>query len=290
MPLPSPQVWLTEKKALDKKEKSKILIGCDPELFFIKDNQHVPAIGLVGGTKDHPKPYGIGHVQEDNVMAEFNIPPADNENDFDTRIQSMIDNIRTIAEKNGMDISAVPYAKFRYADLMHPQARTVGCDPDYNAWTMLQNQVVEADKLADIRTASGHVHISLLNPDKHPKTRTTAVKLCDLYLGVPMALLESKNSLVRRQYYGAAGAYRPKPYGIEYRVLDNMWIMHSALRKFIFNQAQLVSIIARTGGAFGWFDESTANRCINKGDKAYCQKVLDNAGIKIPAEVREYAL
>ena len=54
-------------------------IGADIEVF-LKDStgKYISGIGLIGGTKDNPRPLEIpGHaVQEDNVAAEFNIPPA----------------------------------------------------------------------------------------------------------------------------------------------------------------------------------------------------------------------
>jgi hypothetical protein len=36
--------------------------------------------------------------------------------------------------------------------------------------------------------------------------------------------------------YGRAGAFRPKPYGVEYRVLSNVWLRESSMVKWIWNQ------------------------------------------------------
>jgi hypothetical protein len=36
--------------------------------------------------------------------------------------------------------------------------------------------------------------------------------------------------------YGAAGAFRPKPYGVEYRVLSNAWLTTEDRMRFVFDQ------------------------------------------------------
>ena len=63
--------------------EQRFTIGADPELLLLTaTGLPKSAIGLIGGTKQNPKPFGIGHVQEDNVMVEFNIPPANNRHEF----------------------------------------------------------------------------------------------------------------------------------------------------------------------------------------------------------------
>ena len=62
----------------------KYLFGSDPELFIIneKTNKVVSSIGLIPGKKDHPfidKEWKNGFgLETDNILAEFNIPPTDN--------------------------------------------------------------------------------------------------------------------------------------------------------------------------------------------------------------------
>lgn len=63
-------------------------LGCDPECFLLdKDGNVVSAIGKIGGSKYEPKPvlenYGKGFaLQEDNVLLEYNIPPANSFDEF----------------------------------------------------------------------------------------------------------------------------------------------------------------------------------------------------------------
>ena len=72
-----------------------VTIGADPELFIINTttNKVVSAIGLIPGVKGNPwKPSrmrkGFG-IETDNILAEFNIPPVTNCDDFISHIQTM---------------------------------------------------------------------------------------------------------------------------------------------------------------------------------------------------------
>lgn len=220
---------------IDKKIAAEFTVGCDPEVFFLKDGRPFPAIGLVGGTKSFPRKLDVGAVQEDNVMAEFNIPPAQTEVDFNNRVARMLENVRKIAVKNGCSLYVSPYAEFEGHYLEHPQAQTIGCDPDYNAWKMCVNESPTKELLKNTRTASGHVHVGFKDPDSSPLKRCTAVKAMDLFLGIPSIILDSDTT--RRKFYGKAGAFRPKEYGVEYRVLSNFWITNPYLRKWVFKNS-----------------------------------------------------
>ena len=65
----------------------------------------------------------------------------------------------------------------------------------------------------------------------------TLSKELDYYLGLPSLLFDPDTS--RRKMYGKAGAFRPKPYGMEYRVLSNAWLKSPELIKWVFNNTKL---------------------------------------------------
>ena len=60
------------------------------------------------------------------------------------------------------------------------------------------------------------------------------MKHLDLFLG--LRSLEWDKDKTRRQLYGNPGAMRLKPYGVEYRVLSNMWLSKEALVRFVYRQ------------------------------------------------------
>lgn len=264
-----------------RKQENKV--GADPEVFLFKDGKPFPAIGLIGGTKENPKPMSNGAVQEDNVMAEFNVAPSRSDEEFSSNVERMLNVIRSLAKKHGCDLYIKPYAEFADYHLQHPQAQTVGCEPDYNAWTLQMNPTLDYTILKNIRTASGHVHVGVPHPEATPMFRSKLIKALDLFLGVPSILLDPDK--IRRKYYGKAGAFRPKPYGAEYRVLSNFWIDDDKLRKWVFNNT--ISAIAN----MSYLSKVEANKdinftsiqkCINENNVELAQKLIDKFGVELP--------
>lgn len=258
-------------------------VGCDPEGFFTKNGKPYPAIGLIGGTKENPKPMGVGAVQEDNVMFEFNTPPAVNADSFSSYIEEMLGIIEEIAKKNECGTLIAPYAEFDYKYLEHPQAMTIGCDPDYDAWNMQPNQQLDYTILKNIRTASGHVHVGVPQPENSPIYKLQLIKALDVYLGVPSIILDTDKT--RRRFYGKAGAYRPKPYGVEYRVLSNFWIKEARLRKWVFQQAIMAVNNVKTVDAWERrkeFSSASLINAINECDVKYAKGFVDHFGISLP--------
>lgn len=209
-------------------------VGADPEVFLVTDKD-VPksAEGLFGGSKDNPKPMGIGDgffIQEDNAAAEYNIPPAKTSKEFSNYIIQGLSYIRKEAKKHKLKVVLESALHFPESELDTPHCQTLGCDPDYNIWTLEKNPRPIPPKT--LRTAAGHVHVSWLSPDVDQKI--AVVKAMDLFLGVPSILVTKPNE--RRKLYGAAGAFRDKSYGVEYRTLDNFWLGTEPYRRFIFNQ------------------------------------------------------
>ena len=87
-----------------------------------------------------------------------------------------------------------------------------------------------------------HIHTSFTNiqtkfgrnifnytPDEQ---RCEIVKVLDKFIAVPLVLMEPDNQ--RKLLYGKAGAFRPKPYGLEYRVPSSFILQSDELLKWIF--------------------------------------------------------
>ena len=204
-------------------------LGCDPEIF-LKDAAGglVASCGLIGGTKEAPRPLPIGAgyaVQEDNVAIEFNTPPASSSDEFVNHINTAMTYLRNEIAGQGLVFGTESAALFPKHQLMHPAALVFGCDPDYNAWTRQTNPRPKAED-ETLRSAGGHIHIGDIG-DLSPDDMVLIIKLMDLYAGVPSVLMD--NGIKRKELYGKRGAFRPKPYGIEYRTLSNFWVFESRL-------------------------------------------------------------
>lgn len=219
-------------------------IGADPEVFVMDSSGPVSAYGMIPGTKADPFKVKNGAVQVDGMALEFNINPAKNEKEFNTNIDSVLTILREMTP--GYELMFEPVAHFGedYIRSQPKEARELGCDPDYNAYTGLANPSPNVN--APFRTASGHIHIGWTKPkdDKWPTEYDVTdpghfeaccmlAKTLDLYLGVPSIVWDK--DVTRQELYGKPGTFRPKPYGMEYRVLSNKWLEKPHLRSLVYN-------------------------------------------------------
>ena len=107
-----------------------------------------------------------------------------------------------------------------------------GCQPDFSAYTLQE----KAPTLPDgdrRRFAGGHIHMSLgdknlSRPNAWPKdepnmSQAAAAVIMDYLAGLSsvamIGAVHGKGEAERREFYGQAGSFRPKSYGIEYRTL-----------------------------------------------------------------------
>ena len=226
----------------------KVLVGADPELFMVNpnngafvsahDNTHGPR---VLGTKHKPFKVPYGAVQVDGTALEFNIDPGSNADEFVHHINSVRTTLANMVP--GYNVVAEPVARFdaEYFTWEVPSAaQSLGCDPDYNGWTSEQNP--RPDPAGEpMRTASGHVHIGWtenmdINDHNFFEHCCRIARQMDYYLGIHSLLWDKDGT--RRQLYGKAGAFRPKPYGMEYRVLSNRWLESPELIRWVYNTVQ----------------------------------------------------
>lgn len=232
-----------------------ILLGCDPEIFLRdkKTGYYVSAHGIVPGTKAEPFEVAKGAVQVDGMALEFNTHPAATADEFEENIRTVMEQLRAMVP-NDLEFALEPTATFTKAhfDTQPEEAKELGCEPDYNAYTLQENP--RPDNKTTMRTASGHVHIGLEGCDardvhsmEHMLRCSTLVKHLDLYLGVPSLLYDKDTK--RRTMYGRPGAFRPKPYGVEYRVLSNAWLKKPELIKWVFTQTKnaVEDLLSRKG-------------------------------------------
>ena len=225
---------------------TKFTIGCDPELFLIKqDGTPLSAHGAVPGTKKAPKPVASGAIQVDGMALEFNTEPVDLGYHFDTfnrNINTVIQELKkAVKETKGFKTARFKIAPVQdfgqeIMDKTPDEAKELGCDPDYCAYTGEPNP--RPDGEVTFRTAGGHIHIGwgadipVEHPD-HLEICCDFIKCMDAHVGLYMTIIESDPR--RRELYGKAGAFRPKSYGVEYRTPSNEWLLTIAHRRSIYD-------------------------------------------------------
>ena len=242
-------------------------LGADPEVFMTNvDGQLISVIGRIKGTKWKPDqipdlPIGFT-LQQDNVALEFGIPPA-------SSAQEYIQHIKQVKSKGlealpGLTYSMLSCAVFPESEMSCPQAHQFGCEPDFNAWTGRTNMKPEPPH-PYMRSAGGHVHVETNLPKK------PVIQAMDLYLSVPAVLMD--DGVERKKLYGKPGAYRPKPYGVEYRVLSNFWIFEDYLIEWVWRNTERALQSVRSRERFGKVADKII-KCINNNDKSLAKSLI----------------
>lgn len=255
-------------------------LGCDTELFAVDSTgKHRALCGLVGGTKEEPAPmkdlpHGFAY-QEDNVAVEFNIPPCDTPYNWLSCVSAARDWVKGKLQTSlALDLSPNCAVSFDKTELTHPNALVFGCEPDYDAWKMVENSKPTCDD-PTLRTAGGHIHVGTQEVDM-----VLGVRNMDLFLGVPSVLLDDKpDSVLRRQLYGKHGAMRPKPYGWEYRVLSNFWVFDTKLIEWVWDAT---SAALSYKHKFTKKEATIIQNCINTGDKTTALNLVKHYKLIMP--------
>jgi hypothetical protein len=214
---------------------SKILVGCDPEVFVKQGGLFKSAFNLIKGDKKNPQKVRSGAVQVDGMALEFNIDPAADENEFLFNVTDVFTQMKLMVPTYDVVVSPVAHFDPDHLRAQPAAALELGCDPDFNAWTGVSNPRPDGDR--PMRTASGHIHIGWTDKENiedmgHKNRANMVAKQLDFYLG--LASLEYDKDKERREMYGKAGAVRYKPYGVEYRTLSNAWLRSEALTRWVY--------------------------------------------------------
>jgi hypothetical protein len=278
----------------EKEKRLKLLkVGADVEEFLKnKQGKPVPVIGLIGGSKERPMPVlrdGFA-LQEDNVALEYNIPPASDPYEFVHSLLTIQEEIGRRLEKMNMVPAIQASMRFEEQQLEHPQAKALGCEPDYCVWTQSVNEKPDiSSQNATLRTAGGHIHVSfevdgkILQIPEHIADAEAVIMALDVFLGVPFSIMDPDKE--RMKLYGKAGAFRPKPYGIEYRTLSNFWTRSPQLMGYTFNQVKhAFDVINKKKDPRKFFMEfrDMVNLAINQGHSETAKGIMQYFSMSLP--------
>lgn len=250
--------------------------GADPEIFLKKNGKPASAFGLIPGDKENPHKTEGGAIQVDGMAAEFNIDPVPS-NDFElfnTRVIQQIKEIRNRVPGYNLNVSPVQDFGQEFLDAQPAKAKELGCDPDWCAYTKAVNPRPDGERT--FRTGAGHVHVGWganipVDNEEHIEICANFVKIMDATVGLFMTIIDTDPR--RRELYGKAGAFRPKPYGVEYRTPSNAWITNRDNRKAMFILMRYSVQLAKSRFAENAnFDE--VQRIINEGDVPAATELL----------------
>jgi hypothetical protein len=243
------------------------LIGADPEFFVKQGDAFISGHVFKCGTKIRPLKTKHGAVQVDGLALEANVSPADNKKDFIRNVLGVIGDLNEIVGKKKCSIIAQPTALFEsgYIASLPKEVRQLGCNPDFNAYTMSMNDVPNGD--VPYRTGAGHIHVGWTKGKEdhdyaHFMDCATLVRQMDYFVGLRTLKFDLDDQ--RRSLYGKAGAFRPKPYGMEYRVPSSAWCQSEELMGLVFDATMAAFEFANAGGDMDVEHQGFAQTCIDK--------------------------
>lgn len=267
-------------------------IGADPEVFIkeVQTGKFVPSLDLIGGTKENPRPVKDGFsVQEDNILGEYNIPPSRTREEFNKNI--------LLGMKYFQEVLPPQYAleiktshKFLPDQLTDPRANEFGCTPDQNAWLNGKYNPKPPVPKDGLRSAGGHVHIGYSISKSNEiaseveitkkDVNVHIVRWLDLFLAVPATKLDLDTD--RRKLYGKAGAYRDKPYGLEYRTLSSFWLQSKELIDWVYDKTQEAVDMVSTLKILDDKWSEKIQLAVNTSNKKVVDELVGHFNLQIP--------
>jgi hypothetical protein len=155
--------------------------------------------------------------------------------------------------------------------LQHPLSHIFGCEPDFNAWTNKENLPPIVPK-PGMRSAGGHIHVETALP------KLEVIKAMDVTIGLASIFMDKGKD--RRKFYGKPGAFRPKIYGVEYRVPSNFWIFKDAYVASMWLRARHALDMVSNGIDLTLMGNRIQNAILNE-DKEMAKKLMAKYGCTI---------
>lgn len=221
---------------------TKLTVGADPEFFVRKGSHYISGHNFPCGSKRSPVVTPHGHVQVDGIALEVNVRPAETRDEFIRNCRGVMSDVTNIMHEFEPTASLVTkpsvFVGNSWLKKIPRENAELGCEPDFNAWE--NNRVnTRPNAAVPFRTGAGHIHIGWTdgaNPHsvRHMAECARIIRQMDYYIGVPSLLWDTDDR--RRTLYGKAGAFRPKPYGVEYRVCSNAWLNTDKLIGWVFDR------------------------------------------------------
>ena len=205
-----------------------------------------------------------GRYFADNLNTEIAINPCSTLKDFHSKTEGLLGKVRD----RGFDLVMEPTIKYPKSCLKHPLAFESGCNPDISAYTEDINRPPVFSEMDGIRSCGAHIHTGDLESDPINQS-----KWMDALITLPLLFKEKPSS--RRSMYGGAGCLRYKPYGMEYRVLSNVWLDSHELREFVWERTHKALELSKSTSFHDIEDWHEVPTAIDNHDLSLASKLID---------------
>lgn len=198
-----------------------VMFGCDAE-FFVKDSSGRPVEGsrVVPGTKDSPFKLNNGVCHPDGLSVEVGCPPAETPEGMIVNLFAVMQEVyenymkpRGYSFINECTVEVKDYPNASTKDLER------GCSFEYSAYSFSRKKKFIDDESDKYRHSGFHIHLGFT---EHEDTLPVRMDMAALSRAIDKQVLSRSLGTThqRANQYGGYGAFRVKPYGIEYRALD----------------------------------------------------------------------
>lgn len=212
--------------------------GSDPEFMLGRMGKLQSAIGVLP-PKERAVSKDGSSFYHDNVLAEIAVKPGSSKDEVLSNTEAAIRHLAKLVAP--CSVMPVASAKYPQSQLTDKAARTAGCKPEWDVYSLRCNMPPEkAMETGTHRTAGGHIHIGADGLD-NPIAAFDVIRMMDLFIGVPSVFMDKdETSKDRRKLYGHAGSHRATDYGFEYRSLGNFWLSSPELVYLVYDLTAFV--------------------------------------------------
>ena len=112
----------------------KFTFGSDPEFMLEKGGKFFSAVEIIPGTKVHRFAIGKHSVYYDNVMAECAVAPGKTKRQVIANIRDCLQRLTTLVKPYRVVTRASQ--KYPKDQLQSPEAKEIGCNPEYCAYQL----------------------------------------------------------------------------------------------------------------------------------------------------------
>jgi hypothetical protein len=195
--------------------------GTDAE-FFIQDSagKVVPASKYIPGLKSKPFVLENGVCHPDGLSLEVGCPPSDTPQGMLVNLFKVIDEVKVkYLDPNGLTIHSRMYTDSSVVQDATKEDLEFGCGSEYDARSTRMFKQSDRDTSQKLRFSGFHIHLGYTEQEDNYFTyldSSTLVKALDRLV----QRYDLGTTPERSMQYGGLGAFRVKPYGIEYRCMD----------------------------------------------------------------------
>lgn len=237
-------------KVLIQGKKRELLIGMDAEFFVRNPKGYVAAARVIPGLKHQPHILEHGVCHPDGLSLEVGAPPAETPEGMISNLFAVLDEVqRKYLTPNYCTLAYTCEVAANNVLGTQPDDLQFGCGVEFDAYEEQRMVKVVQQTNADKRYSGFHIHLGFTKDQEsnyftYMDMSRLVKKLDELFIRYGL------NTLPRRAtQYGGKGAFRVKPYGIEYRMMDCTVITDpNKLRSLIQALNELPHVFESLGG------------------------------------------